>query len=195
MAKPKTEAYKELEREYKKLAKRADQRLVRLEALAESGEFKSAVNMAYRRAIHDIKQWGGEGATRFNQKQPENTQQLQAKINDIKQFLEASTSTKRGIVTHYKGVAETINQKYGTQFTWSSMANFYQSELSTILENKVAGSGTLIRALGKIYRNKDKIIEQIKNSDKAHINVEDEVLDEAVQTILDELGTDVTKLF
>lgn len=195
MAKPKTETYKQLEHEYKQLAKRADQRLVRLEALAESGDFKSAVNMAYRRAQHDIKQWGGEEAKRFNVKQPENTQQLQAKINDIKQFLESTTSTKRGIVTHYKGVAETINEKYGTGFTWDTMANFYQSELSTILENKVAGSGTLIRALGKIYRNKKEILKQLEDSEQAHINVEDEVLDEAVQTILKELGTDVTKLF
>ena len=101
-----------LEQYYRRIAKQADQRLVRLEALAkQGGYYKGVKEWAYARASYDITQkWGGNPeAPRFNTKPPTNTNELKAKINDIQDFLEMKTSTKAGIKAAYKKKADSMN--------------------------------------------------------------------------------------
>lgn len=151
--------------EYKGLAKRADQRLVRLEALSHDQYFGGVLEFAYKGAIRDIKSWGGD--KRFNTAPPTKLTELQAKISDINKFLSKPTSKKSGILKTYKARANTINDRYakqyGVEFTWQEIANFYGRNKSVLMDKKL-GSDTLIRALAVIKRMEtDKDLKEIKD--------------------------------
>lgn len=175
--------YDELLREYKQLAKRADQRLVRLEKYSNDPHYKGITSYAYARAMRDIKSWSGQDANRFNTKAPDNKQQLQAKLADIKQFLNAPTSTKAGVTSIYKQRAKTTNERYGTNFTWQELANFYESSLAEKLDSQY-GSKTMTKALGAIRRisNTPNAIEKVLND---HLKLsDDEIVADMAKDIL-----------
>lgn len=187
-----------LEQYYRRLAKVADQRLVRLEKLADVPNYEGAYKWSYNRAMKDISRWGQ--GSRFNTKPPENTNQLKAKINDIRAFLESPTSTKQGITQVYKKRADTLNKTYGTNFTWEDMAKYYGQSKNASLDAKY-GSKTVAMAIGIIQkemaqgknlkdlqslarrRSADNYYE-FKYVDKKGIASSDFVLDEAVHKIL-----------
>lgn len=125
-----------IEAYYRRLAKVADQRLVRLEKLKNQPGYENAWKWAYQSAQRDIQKWGG--GTRFNTKAPANANQMKAKINDIKSFLGAKTSTKQGITNVYKKRADTFNRKYGTNFTWEDLADYYGNERNKQIERYMA---------------------------------------------------------
>ena len=110
-----------LEHYYRRLAKMADQRMVRLEQLTDpksdkyDANYKGAKSWAYARASYDITQkWGGNASKpRFNTKPPVDKNALKAKINDIQEFLQAPTSTKSGITAGYKKKAAKFNKSQG----------------------------------------------------------------------------------
>ena len=137
--------------EYDKLAKKADSRLRSLEALSHEEYYRGVKNYAYARAIRDIEAWSGTGAKRFQTKPPESIQGLQGKIMDIKTFLLSETSTKRGITETYKKRADTINKKYGTNFTWQDLARYYTSKTHEIA-SKSFGSRTELMAYAVLTR-------------------------------------------
>lgn len=161
---------------YKQLAKQADQRLVRLEALSHEKHFKGVLEYSYKRAIRDIQSWGGKN--RFNIAPPKferdgsniySITQLEAKIKDIETFLNKPTSTKKSIISMYKKRADTINSKYakeyGITFTWEELANFYEMESNRKIDSQY-GSKTIMRvlALMKKEKLKKKDIDSIKGA-------------------------------
>lgn len=122
--------YKELLKVYRKLAKRADQRLVRLEGLKHYKEFEGVETYSYKGALKAIRSWSGPEAKRFNTAPPKNIIDLQKKISDITRFLEAPTSTKRGIMDIYKRRTDTLNKTFfgddkKAYLTWQEWANFW----------------------------------------------------------------------
>ena len=173
----------DIERYYRRLAKVADQRLVRLEKLAQQEGFAGVTNYAYQRAMRDIEQWQGAVLVkkpRFNTKPPANVNQLKAKINDIRTFLGAETSTKSGIMRIYVKRANSINEKYGTNLTWEDLYDFYGKNKDADLNNKYA-SKTIIQAIGVIQKKlgeDDGSLKELqrrahtraKFSDDTHIN-------------------------
>lgn len=148
---------------YRRLARTADDRLRALEAYQHDQYYKPAIQWAYSVAQHDIQKWSGQHANRFNTKPPENPERLLAKISDIQKFLESPTSTKRGITASYQKRADTINQKYGTNFSWKQMANFYDSSLWKALD-KIFGSKTAMKIIGSIQSMGKKKVEDLKAS-------------------------------
>lgn len=121
-----------LEKEYRKLAKRADQRLVRIEGYRHQSKMKGIETFAYAGAMKRIRRWSGEGAKRFNTAPPESDKDLLRKIADIKVFLDAPTSTKQGIIAMYKEHAAQMNKNaklFGegktANFTWQEYANIF----------------------------------------------------------------------
>lgn len=138
-----------LEKYYKRLAKVADQRLRRLEDLSKQENYKVVTDWAYKRAMGDIERWGGK--ERFDTAPPQNTNQLKAKINDIRAFLESGTSTKKDIDMIYKKRADTINSKYGTNLTWQDIADFYGRDKNEALDTKY-GSKQVAMAIGIIQQ-------------------------------------------
>lgn len=154
-----------MEKYYRRLAKVADQRLVRLENLADVPGYEGSSKWAYNRAMKDIQKWSGEERTRFNTAPPADAGQLKAKINDIKAFINAQTSTKSGITKVYKKRANTYNKKYGTDFSWEDIANYYNKKLNEKFE-RYADSDVINKAIAVIrsqIRNEKKSIEDLQH--------------------------------
>lgn len=151
-----------LERYYRRLAKSADQRLVRLEKYSNDKYFKTATDWAYSSAMRDIHTWNGQAASRFNTAPPSDPEKLVAKINDIKKFLSSPTSTKSGIKNTYIKKANTINERYGTDFTWDQLASYYDKKINEKWDAKF-GSKTALIAIGRINEKAKKLGKDIED--------------------------------
>lgn len=181
-----------LEHYYRRLAKQADQRLVRLEQLSRKEGYANVDKYAYARAMKDIKQWSGEKATRFNMKPPKNANSIKAKIADIRTFLEAPTSTKAGVESVYKRRAESLNEKYGTSFDWTDLANYFDEAKNSKSDSKY-GSDTMLKAVAEIQKQSETIAKQIKQHKKKHITVDNPRLQDAIDDILADKGLRISQ--
>ena len=196
-----------LEKEYRKLAKRADQRLLRLENISNpkskdyNPNFASVKEYAYKRAMRDIRAWSGDvEKPRFNTKPPKNTNQLKAKIADIKRFLESASSTigatkeTKGIIKIYQERANTINEKYGTNFTWQQLAKFFESGLwSKIKSSDNFSSDSDFETISKIKVNFKDVQNAIKNDREVNIDTLDDVENFAINEMINQYGDDIIK--
>lgn len=196
----KTEKRTALEKEYRKLAKRADQRLVRLEQLAKSPEYSGVLNFSYRKAQRDIRAWSGENASRFNTKPPSNTNQLKAKIADIKRFLESASSTigrtkeTKGIKEIYQDRADTINERYGTDFNWRDLARLFESNLYKKIKSKNDyDSKTEMQTIANISANFDEVKQAIKKDREVNIDTLDEIENFAINEMINQYGKDILR--
>ena len=163
---------------YKRLAKTADQRLVRLEALSYEKGFKSVKTWAYAGAIQDIRKYTPEG-TRFNVKVE--TRDLPDRIADVRKFLEKPSSNKRNIVKFYAKRADSINRSQGTSYTWQELADFF--ETTTASKLKIYGSGDTLRVNNAINKGMIKAGEPVegetkKEREKRQINALKKALDD-----------------
>ena len=137
---------------YTRLAKQADQRLVRLEKLSTEPGYENITKWAYAQAQHDIKALFGDDRTRFNVRPRKlksgqfSEKQMQAAISSMKQFLLSPTSTKGGINKVYGERAKTINERYGTDFNWKELAQFFENDMDSILDLQY-GSKTKMKAI------------------------------------------------
>lgn len=189
-----TEKYKALMSEYRQLAKRADQRLVRLEKRANSGqEWKAVTKYAYANAMEEIRRFSGAEAKRFNVKPPNTTQMLQAKINAIKRFLESPTSTTTGIRRTYEKRVNTINKEYGTDFTWEELKEFFDSALSNKLDAKVDSKTKLI-IVGEIQKHGSEIKKALEDHKPIHLKLDDDIAEYEVNKVLQYYKKDIKKL-
>lgn len=151
---------------YRRLAKTADERLVRLEKLKNEPGFESVDKFAYARAMRDIEVYGG--GKRFNTKPPEDRGLFDEKITDILRFLQSPTSTKYGIKEVYQKRADTLNEKYkayGLNVTWQDIANMHDSGLLTSAKLAM-GSDTTWIAIGQVENNAKKIKDVLKEGQK-----------------------------
>lgn len=177
------DAYDDLVSVYRTLAKTADQRLVRLESYEHDENFRNALKWSYARAQRDIKQWSGENAKRFNTAPPESKSSLLAKIEDIKTFLESPTSTKQGIKDVMIRRAETLNKEYGTKFKWDTVGKYFESELASNMDKKLA-SKTAIKVLGRIQKDKKEILKRIEEADAKDQKVPDKMVDKIIEDLI-----------
>lgn len=190
--------YDELVKIYKTLAKSADQRLVRLESYQHDKNFKPATKWAYARAMHDINQWSGAEATRFNTAPPASKTDLISKIQDIKHFLESPTSTKKGIIDVYKKRADTINKNNKNtpgwkDLTWKDLAQYFDSAANDKLDAKY-GSKTAIKIFAAIKKRQKEIVKDITEKKDIHIKVEDELLEDMVNDALSEFPDEIKEM-
>lgn len=201
----KKQSYNDLVKEYRKLAKRADQRLVRLEKLSGQKNFKQVKQWAYKNAVTDALIWGADvNRPRFNIKPPTDkngkpsTIKLQAKIQDIKNFLEKPTSTKAGIIQIYQKKADTLNEKYknyGLNLTWSDVGDFFESKLYKKLAGSY-GSGTRIKAIATIKQNEAEVLKNFAQHKASHIKTEDNdmIIDDAIKRMTSYYKKDVKEM-
>ena len=182
----------ELLKVYWTVAKAADQRLVRLEKLTQEENYKIADKWAYARAMRDIEQYSGEGAKRFNVKPPKTMTGLEAKIEDIKTFLKAPSSTKGGIKKMYAARASKINEEYGTDFTWEDIGKFFEDKGWKYLggggrrDDGKYESKTTLKAIARIKKNynKEDLQKAIGKVNKADLKVPDDQVGRTVRNIL-----------
>lgn len=175
-----------LEHAYRRLAKQADQRLVRLEAASREKGYEGIKTYAYGLAMKNIKSYSGEDATRFNTKPPVDQKQLQAKVNDMIQFLNSPTSTKSGVTAMYKKRTETLNRKYGTNFTWQEAGRFFEDKKDSF--NKDWNSSLILKSIGKLQKNADTIKNELQESADRHKVVSDEDINNAIYEKLSKNG-------
>lgn len=173
--------------DYRIKAKKADQRLVRLEALSHDEHFHGVLGFSYKRAIRDIESWGGD--KRFNTAPPVTVTELRAKISDIDTFLAKPTSNKKQIMQIYRKRTDTINDKYasdfGVKFTWQDIANYYESETATRNDSKYA-SKTMVRALAVLKGITRKDLEKIEDVNERIQRVsDDKVVNKVAKELLD----------
>lgn len=183
---------------FKRLAKQADQRLLRLERLSSDPLYKDVKQYAYANAMHDIKRAARDtGATRFN-RMPARTKEgaidqrvLRANINAVKRFLGSASSQKSTITKVYKDRADTINRRYGTNFSWQDLSKFFDRQQNKLSDSKY-GSKTVLRAVAAIQSADDKIINEIKASGYQDIRVSDDsIINEAAQYLLESGQIDI----
>ncbi len=184
--------YNDLVSLYRTVAKAADTRLERLEKLTKEENYKIADKWAYARAMRDIEQYSGEDATRFNVKPPKTITGLTAKIEDIKTFLNAPSSTKGGIKKMYVDRAKKINEEYGTDFTWEEIGTFFEDERWKYLgggkkqDNGKYESKTTLKAIARVKRNfsKDDLKKAIKKGSQIDLKMPDDQVTRTVRDIL-----------
>lgn len=164
--------YQKLKKEYVKLAKRADQRLVRLER-----RFKTAPElegMAYKRAVFDIfKLTGIGGMPRFNRAIPKDLKHLRRALKNVERFLGAVTSTWQGFKRKdVQKRVDTLNQKYNTNYSAEDLQRLGSSGLIDRFKNK-GGSETGMKALGFVQRKKEDLKRLVDKARKQHKKLRD----------------------
>lgn len=190
------ESYDYLVQRHKQLAKAADTRLRRLEALSGEKGFGSVLNWAYAKAKKLIRKWSGENAEYFDVKPPSKMQSLRAKIKDMERFMAMPSSSKRTLVKLYKQRAETLNKQYGTKFTWESMGSFFESREWEDME-KDYGSDTAIMVIGEFQKHEDdeKLLNAIEQSGKSNLKLENRKVSDAIDDMLNKYGLGVFDLY
>ena len=176
---------KALEKQYRKLARQANKQMRELEQAAAEGH-DDYLRYAYARAQRDVRQWGGR--TRFGVKQkdlPTNTKQLQAKIADVKAFIEHPTSSVAGIEDVYQSRVDTINEQFDTDFDLDSMQAFFDLGYGDKLKDQY-GSRQAFDIVRVIEDNMDTLVKQIKGHRKRelHLDGESDVLMEKVNEVI-----------
>lgn len=211
--------YNELVKDYRTIAKAADTRLTRLEKLEKQEGYGHALDYAYRRAMHDIETWSGEGATRFNRKPPETVAGLKAKIQDIKNFMSMETTTKTGLKSVEQKRADSLNKTFGTNFRPDEIKKFFDSKLREKMEDKIRDSNTMVKTIAVIRKNRkvlqkkgisrkkkmefiagkitgkerEKFIKQVNDANLKDQTVPDEMVMKEVEMILEKHGPSVFK--
>lgn len=185
-------------KQYKKLAKKADRRMRELERFSRYDEFKSILDYSYKNAVRDINTWtppgGKKKKPRWDRNIPADTRSLKAKIKDIEKFLSKPTSTITGIKKIYIKRTETINKKFGTNFTWQELAKFFEEGgLADKTFNKY-GSKTTLTSIGKIQASADNITEKIKSGASINIVVDNIAIDSTINSLLSEHGKELAEL-
>lgn len=213
---PQSPAYQSAIKEYRKLAKRADQRLLRLERYSNKPEYENIKQYAYARAMRDIKTWSGPQAKRFNTKPPSGYSDLMGKINDIKWFLQAATSSIKptkdnavydyvdgqkvlvggGVDLTYQKRAASLNERYGTNLSWENVGWMFESALYRKLYKKFNDSKTAVRVIGHLQKHEEEILDAYNKGNTYNIKIKGEKpLEEDVNYALSHYGKSIKSLY
>lgn len=183
----KGEAYKDIDpellKEYRRLADRADKRLLRLERLAESDKnFDKVLEYSYKKATDRARVWGStSGKARFAINPPTNERDIKLKIKDIQDFLEKPSSTKSGIVKSYKKRVDNLNKLLpdgAKKLTWQEYKEYFEKAEAKNLDTKFG-----YRALTKAFSLQET---QKKDFEKAN-DTPEEKRTEAQKKLIDNI--------
>lgn len=154
----------EMEKEYKRLAKKADARLRNLEKYEQKG-YQIATRWAYADAMESIERIGGR--KRFDLKLKHLTdKEIKYAIKDVERFLEMKTSSIKEIKTIQTKRTTTLNNKYGINLSTTQWADIVDYINNTNLNEKY-GSNVIMLTLGKVARKGEDIENILKDvSDK-----------------------------
>lgn len=184
--------------EYRKMAKRADTRLRALEKLSGEENFAGIKQFAYKRAMRDIRSWGG--SDRFGTSVKGLTEkQIEMKFADIEKFLDAPTSTKTGTVDIYQRRADTLNNRLNLKgdekISWQEWAAFWESDSYKKMKSYFEGSSTLVNMVAQFARQRDEIKKAVEENDFQHIQISPEFVRSTAIEYLEADGIDFAKLF
>lgn len=157
-----------------KINKTADASLRKLELYRHDKGYQDIDKYAYAKAMRNIKAIGGN--KRFSIKVDESIskQEIQKRINYTLEFLNSPSRTKTGINRIYKKRAETLNSKYGTNYTWQQLTQLFESGVFDALIEKFASESTF-RSIGKFQKNKEATIQML--NEKLGVNISNNISD------------------
>lgn len=171
---------KRLQKEYGELARSANNRMTRLEKLAKNPEYKAVLGYAYKDAAYDLKHIFG-GSSRFPQDitkmsaNDTNIRQMKQYIRSLKNFLDAPSSTKKGIDKVYRHRASTINRKYKTNFTVNDMRVFFDTSVWKKLTAKFSSESAL-KVVDTVQKNYKEILSEADEARQNNLTVNYESL-------------------
>lgn len=187
----------QLEQMRRKLAKRANQRIVRLER-AES--LVSGESLANFGAIEKVNQYlqkqGKEGKLRFSERQHAalSSRELKREISELQNFLNAKTSTVSGAHKIERLRIDTFKKK-GIEFAGNK--EFYDFLNSDVYQKAITGfdSSTIVDVYDKAKKVTNKSGEEVYNDDKIKEVILDYISGEktSVKGLYDKFGLKPTK--
>lgn len=182
--------------DYEKMRRLANDRLANIEEARETKEgLENVLKYAYKRTVHDL-----NGATRFpTMKSIEdlNYNSVVGKLNAMRRFLKSETSTIRGVQATYKRSANAFNKKYGTSFSPSDLAKFFNKDTGLYEKIKNStdyGSETIMLAIAEIMANREEKLQEIEELSERHQQVPDGLVNQAVGDIISQFSGDVKEL-
>lgn len=185
----KNKSYDDLLKEYRKLAKRADQRLVRLKGQRHHKKYKNILEFSYKTAIKDIRSWSGKKAERFNTAPPKDIEDLVAKISDIQKFLNSPTSSVQRLNRQTSSLNKTFfgndKKKY---LTWEEYANFFEKNDADNTDSRfeyymLVRCGGIIKQYDIDEDNVKEKLEQFQRSgdiDKVEVRIIESMMEEGL---------------
>ena len=189
----------DLIKEYNRLATAIDKRQERLRNLSKQKSFEHVKEWAYAKAEKLVRSWYGPDAKSFRRKPPMkngkvDTGLLTRRIKEMQDIMQLKSGTKTGILKTYKQRANTLNDKYGTDFKWTDLADFFESgEFEK--NRKDYGSDTYTTAIGVLQENEKEILKAIKQKKDMNLKIEDEKVKETVEDIISRYGKKFTDLY
>lgn len=188
---------KKMKTEYRRLAAEADKRLRQLERLSGKKGYENVKEFAYRRAMKDIKYWTDPRKRSFKSVElPDNINTLQARLNDVKRFLDAPTSTKANIDALFKKRADDLNRRFGTNFSWEDLGNVFDKKEENVFYQKF-GVGSYLKAVSYLKDNESDIMDSIYDvaMGEKTIRTGNSKVDKVILKILDDRGIQFTELY
>ena len=183
-------------KESRKLAKRANQRLVRLERYSKQDMYKGILEYSYKNSQKDIANLNRmigktdkSGPLRFRESgarikglsDKEMTNYLRSELSSLKRFLNSASSTigetmattgsdiKHGIKFVYDQRTATINSRFGTNFTPEQLQRFFNSRKQSALEREY-GSKNMFKIADTI-KDMGKTKREMKEYLEKHITL------------------------
>ena len=189
------DAFKAELKEFKKLAKRADERLRQIkDNYSKRKGFENMINWAYKKAMRDIKHWSGDDATTFNQGASKlSLNQLRAKKHDVEEFLNAPTSKISSTVDLYQRRADTLNERYGTNFSWEELGTVFEDKENNVFYQK--GGISYVEAVGYMKDNEEALLQSLEDNSRLVIKTGSRKANQMARDLISEYGLDFTKLY
>lgn len=114
----KTQLFNEL----KKLSKRANQRILRIERLTNAKDLFAVKQLKDFLSSSQLQGWTKSGRARVTMKMTET--QMQAEIKALKEFLESKYSTVKAI----KDIKADVEKSIGAKIKWKEISAMYQAQ-------------------------------------------------------------------
>lgn len=189
------DAFKSELKEFQKLAKRADERLRNIrDNYSKRKGFENMINWAYKKAMRDIKHWSGNDATTFNRGVSKlSLNQLRAKKHDVEEFLNAPTSKISSTVDLYQRRADTINERYGTNFSWEELGTVFEDKENNDFYQK--GGISYVEAVGYMKDNEEALLRSLEDNSRVVIKTGSRKANQMARDLISEYGLDFTKLY
>lgn len=174
--------------QYKRLVHMANLRMDKLQKLSDQEGFKGVTKWSMAKMQYEARVRGYlTESGRISSRTPKTEKEIRERIKSLQTFLTAPTSTKSGILDIYQKRADTINERYGTDFSWQDLATYFESGTSEKYDSKY-GSKTALKALGKIQKNSKEIQQQITQHKKKELHIDDSELQKTVDSMLKDKG-------
>lgn len=168
----------ELQKIYKREAKRADQRMRELERATARPEYKHILEWSYARAQDDLSALFGEGVSRFD-RTIKSKGKLQKALGAVRAFLNSETSTigkgkaidgvgeTSGIKEMFDDRAQKLNAwmeknaGYNPNFTTEQFHDFVKNQRYQKMRAKYKGSDVILRRIATASKRKGEIKKMI----------------------------------